>query len=49
MTTISIMPETMGEGATGYRAGAVALQSAGKTPGEALDALTSQLGEDQMS
>lgn len=45
MTTISIMPEKMGEATTGYLAVAGPLQSAGKTPGEALDALTSQLGE----
>lgn len=45
MTTISIMPESTTAGDRTYRAVAGRLQSVGKTPGEALDALTSQLSE----
>ncbi len=45
MTTISIMPESTSTGDRTYRAVAGQIQSVGKTPGEALDALTSQLGE----
>lgn len=42
MTTITILPEK----ANTYRARAGDKQSTGRTPGEALDALTSQLDED---
>ena len=49
MTTISIVPERQHEGNTNYRAVAGTLQSEGKTPGEALDALTSQLNETESS
>jgi len=45
MTTISIMPENLGNGESQYRAVAGDLRSSGKTPGEALDALTNQLDE----
>ncbi len=45
MTTIAIVPETAGDAGTTYRAVAGNAQSVGKTPGEALDALTSQLDE----
>lgn len=47
MTTISITPENLGNGELNYRAVAGELRSAGKTPGEALDALTSQLDESE--
>jgi hypothetical protein len=45
MTTIAILPETVGPTGTTYRAVAAQAQSVGKTPGEALDALTAQLDE----
>jgi hypothetical protein len=45
MTAVSILPENAGANGTTYRAVAVGMQSVGRTPGEALDALTSQLGE----
>jgi hypothetical protein len=45
MTTISIFPEHSGAQPTGYRAVAGNRQSVGRTAGEALDALTSQLDE----
>lgn len=44
MTTIAILPEAAGTGKA-YRAIAGAVQSVGKTPGEALDALTAQLDD----
>jgi len=43
MTTITILPEK----ANGYRALAGEKESTGRTAGEALDALTSQLTEDE--
>src|SRR5262249_40081801 len=49
MTTISIMPENTSTGDRAYRAVAGQVQSVGKTPGEALDALTSQLSEAETS
>jgi hypothetical protein len=49
MTTISIMPESTTAGDRTYRAVAGQVQSVGKTPGEALDALTSQLSEAETS
>ncbi len=45
MTTISIMPDNTPTGDGAYRAVAGRTQSVGRTPGEALDALTSQLSE----
>jgi hypothetical protein len=45
MTTVSILPENLGTSGKAYRAVAGNLQSVGRTAGEALDALTSQLGE----
>src|SRR5260370_9351585 len=45
MTTVSILPESQGANGTTYRAVTDGAQSVGRTPGEALDALTSQLGE----
>jgi hypothetical protein len=45
MTTIAIVPDRPGVSGTGYRAMAGKVQSVGRTAGEALDALTSQLGE----
>jgi hypothetical protein len=47
MTTISILPENPGGNGTTYRAVAGKLQSVGRTAGEALDALTAQLGESE--
>jgi hypothetical protein len=47
MTTIAILPESAGPAGTTYRAVAGNAQSVGNTPGEALDALTSQLDEAQ--
>jgi len=44
MTTISIVPENPGSPTTTYRAVAGSVQSVGKTPGQALDALTAQIG-----
>jgi hypothetical protein len=44
MTTIAILPEHSGATAQNYRAVAGKLQSVGRTIGEALDALTAQLG-----
>ena len=43
MTKIAILPEPTTGNGTVYRAIAGARQSTGKTPGEALDALTAQL------
>jgi hypothetical protein len=45
MTTITIIPECPGSPPTKYRAVAGKAQATGKTAGEALDALTSQLAE----
>ena len=47
MTAIAILPESSGPGGILYRAVAGKTQSVGKTPGEALDALTSQLSESE--
>jgi hypothetical protein len=48
MTTIAIVPEYIGNGTT-WRALAGEKESTGKTAGEALDALTTQLSEDEIS
>jgi hypothetical protein len=45
MITIAIVPESPGSATTQYRAVAGKLQSVGKTAGQALDALASQLGD----
>jgi len=45
MTTVAILPEKLGTNGVTYRAVAGKLQSVGKTPGEALDALTALLSE----
>jgi len=45
MTTIAIVPQTGGAAQKNYRAVAGAVHSEGGTVGEALDALTSKLGE----
>jgi hypothetical protein len=47
MTTIAIMPESPGTESTNYRAIAGLKQATGKTAGEALDALTSQLSDSE--
>lgn len=47
MTTIVIMPENPNAGETAYRAVSGGAQSVGESPGEALDALTAQLGEEE--
>ena len=47
MTTITILPESIESDEITYRAIAGAIQSEGKTAGEALDALTKQLSEDE--
>ena len=47
MTTISITPEDIESGDPKYLAVAGSLHSSGKTPGEALDALTAQLDESE--
>lgn len=49
MTTIAILPEKIEGNGTTYRAVAGKIQSSGKTAGEALDALTEQLSEDESS
>jgi hypothetical protein len=49
MTTIAIVPEKPGASETTYRALAGKMQSVGRTAGEALDALTSQLGDTETS
>jgi hypothetical protein len=49
MTTIAILPENADAEGTSYHAFAGELQSVGKTPGEALDALTAQLGDQAAS
>ena len=43
MTTIAIVPDTLNGRPTTFRAVAGRRQSVGRTPGEALDALTAQL------
>jgi hypothetical protein len=48
MTTVAILPESGGTGQTTYRAVARNAQSIGRTAGEALDALTAQLGEEEV-
>ena len=47
MTTITILPEKSGAEGMIYRAVAGEKESVGKTAGEALDALTSQLGDQE--
>lgn len=47
MTIVAIMPENRGAEGTTYRALAGSRQAVGKTAGEALDALTAQLSEDE--
>lgn len=47
MTTISILPEKIGANPTIYRAVAGDKESVGKTVGEALDALTEQLTDEE--
>ena len=47
MTKVSILPESSESGQVTYRAIAGRQQSVGKTAGEALDALTSSLPEEQ--
>jgi hypothetical protein len=47
MTAITILPEKIGAGETTYRAVAGKRESVGRSAGEALDALTSQLSEDE--
>lgn len=47
MTTIAILSERSGENEATYRAVAGDKKSVGRTPGEALDALTLQLGDDE--
>ena len=47
MTTITILPEAVENDEITYRAIAGAIQSEGKTAGQALDALTKQLSEDE--
>jgi hypothetical protein len=45
MTTIAILPDTTGPAGGRFRAVAGKVQSVGRTPGEALDALNAQLDE----
>src|SRR5580693_1453593 len=47
MTTISILKEISSPGSAAYRAVSGNRESLGRTPGEALDALTNQLTEDE--
>lgn len=47
MTAITILPEKVGADETTYRAVAGKRESVGKSAGEALDALTSQLSDDE--
>src|SRR5690348_6528167 len=47
MTTVAILPESTGKDGPTYRAVAGNLQSVGRTAGEALDALTAQLSEEE--
>jgi hypothetical protein len=48
MTTVAILPISDASGEKSYRAVAGDKQSIGKTPGQALDALTSQLEETEV-
>jgi hypothetical protein len=47
MTVVSILPESQGTNGPAYRAVSGEYQSLGRTAGEALDALTAQLGADR--
>ena len=47
MTAITILPEKLGAAETIYRALAGERESVGRSAGEALDALTSQLSDDE--
>ena len=47
MTAITILPEKIGAGETTYRAVAGNRESVGRSAGEALDALASQLSDDE--
>lgn len=47
MTTVTILPEPRGTNGAAYRAITGKLQSVGRTAGEALDALTSQLSSEE--
>ena len=47
MTAITILPEKLGTVETIYRALAGERESVGRSPGEALDAMTAQLGDDE--
>jgi hypothetical protein len=47
MTAITILPERVGADGTTYRALAGERESVGRSAGEALDALTAQLGDDE--
>ncbi len=47
MTAITILPEKIGVEETTYRAVAGERESVGRSAGEALDALTSQLSDDE--
>jgi len=47
MTTVAIFPESSGSQASRYRAVAGTVQAVGRTAGEALDALSSQLNEEE--
>lgn len=49
MTTVAILPISNASGEKSYRAIAGDKQSIGKTAGQALDALTAQLGETEFS
>ncbi|MDJ0799266.1 MAG: hypothetical protein QNJ51_21020 [Calothrix sp. MO_167.B12] len=49
MTTVAILPIYDASGHKSYRAVAGDKQSIGKTAGQALDALTAQLGEDEFN
>ncbi len=49
MTTIAIVPESPSTAGSRFRAMAGPHQSVGKTPGEALDAITSQLNDSESS
>jgi hypothetical protein len=47
VTTVAIVPENQGDDGTTYRAVAGSRHAVGKTAGEALDALTAQLSEEE--
>ncbi|NJP08461.1 MAG: hypothetical protein HC866_02445 [Leptolyngbyaceae cyanobacterium RU_5_1] len=49
MATVAIVPISNASGEKSYRAIASDKQSVGKTAGQALDALTAQLGETEFS